>query len=54
MRIHAEHDMSEAVRQGLISVPSPSIALELGHGLTTVMLRNSPQPMPPLLPAKRL
>ncbi len=41
MRTHAESDIRQAVKRGAISVPSPSVALDLGYGLTTVMLRRA-------------
>ena len=41
MRSHAEREIRRSVQGGAIDVPSQSIALDLGLGLTTVMLRRA-------------
>ena len=43
MRLHAEHDLRECVKKKLIQVPSPGVALDMGYGLGSVMLRRSSQ-----------
>ncbi len=41
MRSHAEGEIRRSMQSGAIHVPSHSIALDLGLGLTTVMLRRA-------------
>jgi AcrR family transcriptional regulator len=41
MRIRAEQDIRECVRRKLIRVPSPGVALDLGYGLGSVMIRRA-------------
>jgi AcrR family transcriptional regulator len=41
MRIRAEQDIRECVRKKLIRVPSPGVALDLGYGLGSVMIRRA-------------
>jgi AcrR family transcriptional regulator len=41
MRAHAERDMQLASKSGAIRVPSTNVALDLGYGLTTMMLRRT-------------
>jgi AcrR family transcriptional regulator len=43
MRLRAEHDLRECVKKKLIQVPSPGVALDMGYGLGSVMLRRSSQ-----------
>jgi AcrR family transcriptional regulator len=43
MRVRAEHDLRECVKKKLIQVPSPGVALDMGYGLGSVMLRRSSQ-----------
>ena len=39
MRVRAEQDLRECVRKKLIRVPSPGVALDMGYGLGSVMIR---------------
>jgi AcrR family transcriptional regulator len=39
MRSRAEQDLRECVKKKLIQVPSPAVALDMGYGLGSVMLR---------------
>jgi len=39
MRVRAEQDLRTCVRRKLIRVPSPGVALDLGYGLGSVMVR---------------
>jgi len=41
MRTHAEREMQLASRSGVINVPSTDLALDLGYGLVTMMLRRA-------------
>jgi AcrR family transcriptional regulator len=41
MRAHAERDMQLSSKSGAIKVPSTNVALDLGYGLTTMMLRRA-------------
>jgi len=41
MREHAENDMRMSVKSKAIDVPSPAVALDLGYGLTTMMLKRA-------------
>lgn len=41
MRVHAERDMRMSIKSGAVSVPSPGVALDLGYGLATMMLRRT-------------
>jgi AcrR family transcriptional regulator len=41
MRIRAEHDLRECAKRKLIQVPSPGVALDLGYGLGSVMIRRA-------------
>jgi AcrR family transcriptional regulator len=43
MRTRAEQDIRECVRKKLIRVPSPGVALDLGYGLGSVMVRRTAQ-----------
>lgn len=43
MRLRAEHDLRECVKKKLIQVPSAGVALDMGYGLGSVMLRRSSQ-----------
>jgi AcrR family transcriptional regulator len=39
MRIRAEQDLRECVKKKLVRVPSPGVALDMGYGLGSVMIR---------------
>jgi AcrR family transcriptional regulator len=41
MRTHAERELRECVKRKLIRVPFPGVALDLGYGLGSVMLRRA-------------
>jgi AcrR family transcriptional regulator len=41
MRIRAEQDLRECVKRKLIQVPSPGVALDMGYGLGSVMIRRA-------------
>jgi AcrR family transcriptional regulator len=41
MRAHAEREMQLSAKTGAIKVPSTNVALDLGYGLATMMLRRS-------------
>jgi len=41
MRAHAEREMRLSAKSGAIKVPSTNVALDLGYGLATMMLRRS-------------
>jgi hypothetical protein len=41
MRAHAEREMRLSSRSGVINVPSTDVALDLGYGLTVMMLRRA-------------
>jgi AcrR family transcriptional regulator len=43
MRLRAEHDLRECVKKKLIQVLSAGVALDMGYGLGSVMLRRSSQ-----------
>jgi AcrR family transcriptional regulator len=43
MRRNAERNLRQCVKQKLINVPSPAVALDLGYGLAGVMLRRTLQ-----------
>jgi AcrR family transcriptional regulator len=43
MRDHAERNLRQCMKQKLINVPSAGVALDLGYGLGTVMIRRALQ-----------
>jgi AcrR family transcriptional regulator len=43
MRLHAERNLRQCVKRKLINVPSADVALDVGYGLGTVMIRRALQ-----------